>query len=300
MAAGTQVEPPPPPVRKEPDIVIVKRKKGGHAGHHGGAWKVAYADFVTAMMALFIVLWLMSADKEVKEQISAFFNNPSGPGKLTGTAAAGVGNALEVPKDDMNKLAEKIQQALLQVPKFSNIKDNVEITITSDGLRIELLETEAGMFFESGRAEPTATGSELLARLAAELGKLPNNLLIEGHTDAKPYSTNGSYSNWELSADRANAARKLMVAEGVRPDQVAQVRGFAERQLRHPEDPMAASNRRISVIVQYVSRPESAKTEAAGEGEKKPAEPKGEGEKKPAETRGEAKPAADGKAAAHK
>jgi chemotaxis protein MotB len=237
-------------------IFVIRKRKAGHAGHHGGAWKVAYADFVTAMMALFIVLWLIGADKEVQQEISAFFNNPSGPGKLTGTAAAGLGNALEVPKEDMKKLAEKIQQALLTVPNFRNLKDHVEITITSDGLRIELLETEAGIFFESGRPLPTSTGSELLVRLAGELGKLPNNVLIEGHTDAKPFSRgDDSYSNWELSADRANSARKLMQANGLRPEQVVQVRGFADRQLRHPEDPAAASNRRISVIVQYLTPP---------------------------------------------
>jgi len=246
-------EPQPPAPPPAPRIIVVRRKKGGHSGHHGGAWKVAYADFVTAMMALFIVLWLMSADEKVKQEISAFFNNPSGPGKLTGTASAGAGNSLAVPKDDMNKLAEKIQQALMSVPKFREFKDHVEITVTSDGLRIELLETEAGMFFESGRALPSETGAELLARLAGELGKLPNNLLIEGHTDAKPFSKDGVYSNWELSSDRANAARKLMVANGVSAEHIAQVRGFADRQLRHPEEPEAASNRRVSVIVQYLT-----------------------------------------------
>jgi len=240
--------------------IIVIKKKGGHGGHHGGAWKVAYADFVTAMMALFIVLWLMSSDKEVREEISAYFNNPSGPGKMTGTAAAGVGNAIEIPKDDMAKLREKIQQALLKVPNFRNLKDHVEITVTSDGLRIELLESEAGTFFESGRALPTAAGDELLATLAAELGKLPNTLLIEGHTDAKPFVGNDFYSNWELSTDRANAARRLMEGHGVRAEQVGQVRGFGERQLRHPEDPEAASNRRISVIVQYITTPDGAIT----------------------------------------
>src|SRR3954454_23540517 len=101
--------------------IVIKKKKAGHGGHHGGAWKVAYADFVTAMMALFIVLWLMSADEKVKEAVSAFFNNPTGPGKLTGTAAAGSGNSIDVPKQDMNKLAEKIQAALLSVPNFRNI-----------------------------------------------------------------------------------------------------------------------------------------------------------------------------------
>ena len=251
MAPEVDSAPAPAPAPPRP-IVIVKRVKKVAAGHHGGAWKVAYADFVTAMMALFIVLWLMSADKEVREEISAFFNNPSGPGKMKGTAAAGVGHAIELPKDDMDKLKDKIQQALATVPNFRNIKDHVEITITADGLRIELLETEAGMFFESGRARPTETGAALLARLAGELGKLPNNLLIEGHTDAKPFASNDSYSNWELSTDRANTARRLMEANGVRPEQVGQVRGYAERQLRRPQEPDAASNRRISVIVQYL------------------------------------------------
>ncbi|MBZ5626431.1 MAG: OmpA family protein [Acidobacteriia bacterium] len=236
-------------------VIVVRKRKGGHGGHHGGAWKVAYADFVTAMMALFIVLWLMGADKEVQQAVSAYFNNPAGPGKLTGTAAAGLGNAIEVPKEDMKRLAEKIQQALMTVPNFRNLKDHVEITITSDGLRIELLETEAGMFFESGRPVPTESGADLLGRLAGELGKLPNDVLIEGHTDSKPFSGNASYSNWELSTDRANSARRLMEANGLRPEQVAQVRGYGERQLRHPEDPEAPSNRRISVIVQYLTPP---------------------------------------------
>ena len=232
---------------------------------------MAYADFVTAMMALFIVLWLMSADKEVQEAISAYFNNPSGPGKLTGTAAAGLGNAIFLPKDDMSKLAEKIQQALTAVPNFRNLKDHVEITVTSDGLRIELLETEAGMFFESGKPVPSENGAELLTRLAEELGKLPNNLLIEGHTDAKPFPGD-AYSNWELSTDRANSARKIMEAHGVRPEQVAQVRGFADRQLRHPDDPTGASNRRISVIVQYLAPPETPAGEKPAEkSDKEPA-----------------------------
>ena len=245
----------PPPSAPRP-IYVIKRKKAGHAGHHGGAWKVAYADFVTAMMALFIVLWLMSADDKVKEAIATFFNTAQGPGTQTGTAVAGVGNSIQLAKDDMGKLKDKMEQALKRMPNFRAMKDHVEMTITSDGLRIELLETEAGMFFESGRPMPSASGAELLARLAEELGKLPNYLLIEGHTDAKPFVTaGGAYSNWELSADRANAARRLMETHGVRADQVAQVRGFAERQLRHPQDPESPSNRRISVIVQYLSPP---------------------------------------------
>ncbi|MGA2039951.1 MAG: flagellar motor protein MotB [Bryobacteraceae bacterium] len=269
---------PSEPEDTKPRPIIVIRRKAGHGGHHGGAWKVAYADFVTALMALFIVLWLMGQDEEVKKAISAYFNNPTGSGKQIGTTLAGLGNSIEVPKDDMNKLREKLQEALKAMPNFRNLKDHVEITITADGLRIELLENEAGMFFESGRAVPTENGSQLLSLLAGELGKLPNSMLIEGHTDSKPYSGDASYSNWELSADRANSARKIMEANGLRANQVGQVRGFADRQLRHPEDPANASNRRVSVIVQYLTltaggKGAAGKSDAASEdgGETKPA-----------------------------
>lgn len=241
-----------PPTKATRQIVILKRTRKGAHGHHGGAWKVAYADFVTAMMALFIVLWLMSSDKEVQQAVSAYFSNPSGPGKLSGTAAAGQGNSIELRKQDMSKLREKIQQALMKVPNFQNLKDHVEITVTSDGLRIELSENEAGMFFLSGKAAPTEQGNDMLVNLAQQLGALPNKVFIEGHTDSKPFPGDG-YSNWELSVDRANAARKLMVAHGLRPDQVSQIRGYADQQLRHPDQPESPANRRISVIVQYMA-----------------------------------------------
>ena len=270
MSPTSETPTPPPPAPPRP-IFVIKKKKVTHGGHHGGAWKVAYADFVTAMMALFIVLWLMSADEKVKEAISAFFNNPTGPGTQTGTDAAGTGNAIELPKEDMSKLREKIEQALKTVPNFRDLKDHVEMTITSDGLRIELLETEAGMFFESGRPLPTGSGSELLKRLAQELGKMPNHLLIEGHTDAKPFSGDGTYSNWELSSDRANAARRLMQANGIREDQVMQVRGFSDQRLRKLDNPLDPSNRRISLIVQYTikNRDDDDAKPSAGSGETK-------------------------------
>ena len=276
-------EVPAPPVKEKP-IIVIRKKVSGHGGHHGGAWKVAYADFVTAMMALFIVLWLTSADEEVKKAISAYFNNPTGPGKLTALAAAGLGHSIEVPKQDMVKLREKIQEALAQTPNFKSLQDHVEITITADGLRIELLETEAGMFFESGKAVPTESGAELLGRLAAELGKMPNTMLIEGHTDSKPFASDNGYTNWELSTDRANSARKLMEAHGLRPEQVNQVRGYADRELRHPEDPMHASNRRISVIVQYLPPNPGEGQDSGGEtgkGEGQEGEPKGRAAKEP-------------------
>jgi chemotaxis protein MotB len=144
------------------------------------------------------------------------------------------------------------------------MKSQIEMIITGEGLRVELLETEKVMFFESGRGEPTESGTELLARLAQELGKLPNKLLVEGHTDAKPYSVGGTYTNWELSSDRANAARRLMQQHGVRTDQIAQVRGFADQRLRTTKDPVNPSNRRVSVIVLYQDKQPAPAQPAGG------------------------------------
>ena len=233
-----------------PPIIII-RKKGGHGGHHGGAWKVAYADFVTAMMALFIVLWLLNSSEQVRKAISAYFQDPSGAGKQTGSARLGTGEALSLAKDDMPNLKEKLEAAVKKSPEFEKLKDYVQMSVVGEGLRIELIENEGGLFFESGSPTPSPLGTELIERLAQELGKLPNTLAVEGHTDSRPYSSGGAYTNWELSTDRANAARRLMQATGVRSDQVAQVRGFADQDLRVKNDPDGPSNRRISVIVRY-------------------------------------------------
>ena len=232
--------------------IIIIKKKSGHAAHHGGAWKVAYADFVTAMMALFIVLWLLSSSEKVQKAVGSYFNDPTGSGKMMGSSMAGAGESLSLAKDDMEKLKEKLKQAMKQLPKFKEIKDQVQITIIAEGLRVELLETAKGMFFESGSAHPSDVGKEILLSLAKEMGKLPNDIVIEGHTDAKPFSNGGAYTNWELSADRANSARRIMQENGLRAGQMKQIRGFADQQLRKPEDPDNTSNRRISVIVQNI------------------------------------------------
>ena len=237
--------------------IIVVRKKVVHGGHHGGAWKVAYADFVTAMMALFIVLWLLSTSEQVKKAVGGYFQDPTGSGKLMGTSTAGSGNdtTLDVSRENMDKLKETLESAVKEMPNFQQLKNQVEVIVTGEGLRIELLETDKGMFFESGRSDPTESGRALLQTLAGQLGKLPNKLLVEGHTDAKPFPGGAAYTNWELSTERANVARRLMQEHGVRGDQVSQVRGFADQRLRNPKDPHAASNRRISVLVEYLHKP---------------------------------------------
>ena len=242
--------------------IIVIKKKGAHAGHHGGAWKVAYADFVTAMMALFIVLWLLSSSEQVKKAVGGYFSDPSGKGNMAGTTMAGAGESLTISKDDMEQLKDKLEQAMRELPKFETLKDQVQITITVEGLRVELMETAKGTFFESGSAHPSDIGKDILAKLSQEMGKLPNNIVIEGHTDSKPFSNNGAYTNWELSADRANSARRLMEMSGLRTDQVKQIRGFADQQLRKIDDPENASNRRISVIVQYLKKPDAKPAES--------------------------------------
>jgi chemotaxis protein MotB len=242
-------------------IIIIKKKKASHGGHHGGAWKVAYADFVTAMMALFIVLWLMNSSDQVKKAVGGYFKDPRGTGKLVGSAMAGSGESLSVKKDDMKKLKETIESAIKTMPKFEKFKDNLEMTITGEGLRLDLLESEGGMFFVSGSPEPTDSGKELLSKLETELAKLPNPIVIEGHTDAKPFAKQGAYSNWELSADRANAAGRLMQAIGLPAGRIKQVRGFADQNLYDPKDPESAKNRRISVIVRYQEPVAAAKPE---------------------------------------
>jgi len=251
--------------------IIVIKKKGGHGGHHGGAWKVAYADFVTAMMALFIVLWLLSSSKPVKEAIAGYFKDPLGTASKTGSNLAGVGETLVVKKDNMDQLKEQLEKAMKEVPNFDKLKDHIEMTVTNEGLRIELMESAKGTFYDIGSPELNTDGKDIVIKLAEELGKLPNKLAIEGHTDAKAYSKGRNYSNWELSADRANAARRLMQLHGVGEDQVTQVRGFADQRLRKTQAPLDPSNRRISVIVQYMVQEEPKETNAAGAPEATPA-----------------------------
>ena len=235
-----------------PPIIIIK-KKGGHGGHHGGAWKVAYADFVTAMMALFIVLWLMNSSQKIQVAVGGYFKDPSGSAKKVGTGLAGTGENLQLAKQDMAKLKVELQNSIQSITDLDKLKKNIEMTVTAEGLRIELLESEKGTFFDSGSSALNTSGQEMLALLAVELGKVPNHVSVEGHTDAKPFTGKRSYSNWELSADRANAARRLMQQSGLRPDQVSQVRGFADQRLRNLKDAKDPSNRRISIIVQYIS-----------------------------------------------
>lgn len=240
-----------------PPIVIVKKVMPAAA--HGGAWKVAYADFVTALMALFIVLWLMNASPEIQKAVALYFNDPKGFQDKNETGNIGVGEkALLLDKEDMPQLKEKLSETLKSMPDLGALKDQVDMTVTGDGLRIELIDQEGHSFFETGAKEMTTTAKAIVAALAREIGKLENPVVIEGHTDARPFSSSGFYSNWDLSTDRANAARRFMEQHGMRHEQVAQLRGFADQKLRKPNDPFDFSNRRVSIIVGFNNLPDEA------------------------------------------
>src|SRR5258708_472570 len=163
----------------------------------------------------------------------------------------------------MPKLKEKLEKAIQQIKDLDKLKNQIEITVTAEGLRIELLESTTSTFFDIGSPKLNQNGQELLNLLARELGKLPNKISIEGHTDSKPYSGKSNYGNWELSTDRANSARRVMQQGGLGPKQVAQVRGYADELLRKPTEPLDASNRRISMLVQNLeAKNDDTKTES--------------------------------------
>ena len=237
-------------------VRIVIKKKRGHGGHHGGAWKVAYADFVTAMMALFIVLWIVGQSSNVKQAISAYFKDPgvfeSGRGgnilKGSQGSAPNPTSNIAVEIEKLKAEAKKLEEAIKGNSDLEKFKDKIEITVTKEGLRIELLENSSGLFFDVGSSKPKPDTVKLLKLVGKEIGQLDNKVMIEGYTDARPY-VNPDYTNWELSSDRANMARRILEQNGVRKNQISQVRGFADRNLKHPDKPFDFANRRVSILV---------------------------------------------------
>ncbi len=247
--------------------IIVIKKKSGHGGHHGGAWKVAYADFVTALMAFFLVMWLVGQSDEVKESVANYFQDPVGfmkgkgqgalkgggtPSKSLRPGKADMASILQKEREALLDVGLKIRQALENMPELTSLMDFIEIEMTPEGLRIQLIDSdddESSNFFDLGSAHLKPKTSLLLRAISSELGHLPNFVVVEGHTDSKPFTGREGYSNWELSADRANSARKLMESSGLRPSQLVEVRGYADRLPRLPDVPNDPRNRRVAIIV---------------------------------------------------
>jgi chemotaxis protein MotB len=249
---------PPTPEQPPKGRRRVKKSKG-HGGHHGGAWKVAYADFVTAMMALFLVLWLVSqADTKLKEAIASYFRSPGVFNTMNGGILSGAKKVSKEPtsatsKDDEQALfnvAENIQKKFSTRPEFSKVKDQVKVDVTEEGLRIQIIDKADKVSFSSGSAELNPEASAILTEIANGICGLPNKINIGGHTDSYVFpAAKGGYTNWELSADRANAARRVLQAVCVKPEQIRRIVGYADTEPMVPNDPFAPANRRISITV---------------------------------------------------
>ncbi len=253
--------------KKQAPIVVRKVKKGGHGGHHGGSWKVAYADFVTAMMAFFMVMWILSMDPATKDLVQGYFNNPVGFKKSYsgGTNPISSGNSpthvdlkrlamlvIEHQRQGFEEAANEIRDRLASNPDLQRLGGQIEIVVTEEGMRLELLEDDQGeRFFDVGRATLQPGAARALAIIAQSLATLPNSVVIEGHTDARSYGPAAGYSNWELSADRANAARRQLLSGGVAANRIVEVRGYADRALRLPSSPYDAANRRVSILLPF-------------------------------------------------
>lgn len=245
---------------REQIIRVVRKKRRGH-GHHGGAWKVAFADFMTSMMALFLVLWLVTQSSEVRTAIAGYFQDPLGRANEFGPSVIpgqGQSPLLSVPsvdismadgrRDRMVALTERIRAALPDSLDAAGLGDHVDIEMTEEGLRISLLEDSTDVFFASGAPRPLPRAITLFEAIGRVLGAVNYPVLLEGHTDARPFSGIG-YDNWELSADRANAVRRALMAGGLAASQVTGVRGLAEREPRLADDPRAPQNRRVTILV---------------------------------------------------
>jgi len=252
--------------------IIIKKVKAHGGGHHGGAWKVAYADFVTAMMALFIVLWVLGAsDKKFKAGIAHYFREP---GVFSGSTGV-------IPDGGMDKLGAGIIQApslevlrahlaegLAGMKELAGLVDQIPIKITDDGLLIELIDKDKQAFFDLSSATIKPTMRKVLELIVKELKDMPNTLVISGHTDARAYHNQSFYSNWELSAARALNTRQVLQELGLPSERFDQVVGYADRRLRVPDDPLSSENRRISILI---TKPKPKEESGSAATEKAPA-----------------------------
>ena len=273
--------------KKLQPIIIKRIKKGGHAVH-GGAWKIAYADFVTAMMAFFLLMWLLGSTSEGdKRGIADYFQSPMKVALLNGGSGSGDSSSLlkgggqdltrsggqvkrgdvEAPRSTINlqalrheqraaeaaklqELSEQVESELKNSAKLAPFASQIKLDMTRDGLRIQIVDELSRPMFDSGSVVVKPYMRELLRAIGGVLIEVPNRLTLEGHTDAQPFSAgDAGYSNWELSADRANASRRELVAGGLTEERVLRVQGLASSQPFNRKEPADPQNRRISIIV---------------------------------------------------
>jgi len=256
-------------------VIIVKKKRAPHAAHHGGAWKVAYADFVTAMMALFIVLWLLTqADMRLRQQIAQYFRDPGvlpGGAVLNQDASAAKSREPKVVAQEIivvqgdgeekllegqkKAIEEALEKAAAESPDMAAIKDQVIVQVTDAGLSIQVVDKGRDLLFDLSSSKLKPALVELLKRLGDHLGHLSNPIQIGGHTDSRQYPPESGMTNWDLAWERANAARKVLEANGLRPGQIHRVVGYADTEPLVPEDPLADENRRLSIVAERTSPP---------------------------------------------
>ncbi len=250
--------------------IIIKRKKAAPAHHHGGSWKVAYADFVTAMMAFFMVMWIMGMDAETRSMVQGYFNDPLGfiknPPKtqtafpLPGSPAPKPGKSRRHGSDildhqngeakELQRVQEDLERAIESDASLKELLKHVEVTMTEEGLRIELVEAAGAVFFESGKAVILPAARRLIGRIGPVLARAERKVIIEGHTDAAPYPGQ-RYTNWDLSTDRASSLRRALSESKVPYRLFAEVRGYADTRLKKPDQPTHYSNRRVTILLPF-------------------------------------------------
>ena len=273
---------------KATHTTVVVRKKGGnsHGGHHGGSWKIAYADFMTAMMAFFLVMWLLSSSTpETREQIAEYFKMPlsvalshGNKSSLSDSVIPGGGDDVikqdgEVHKqtplkstkrsdEKLQRLREKLHSLIKQDPRLSNFQSNLQLRLTDSGLLIQITDSNDRPMFRLGSKEPEPYMRAILQALAPALNELPNRITLSGHTDSLPYAGgDAAYSNWELSAGRANAARRVLVRAGLNDERFLRVIGTASRMPLENTSPDSAVNRRISILILSRSKEQAIRLE---------------------------------------
>lgn len=255
---------------KENPTIIVKKKKQEHTGGHGGSWKVAYSDFMTSMMAFFMVMWILGLSPDVRAKIQSYFNDPFGNSRTPRTKTMmqlnpPIVNHTQGSKEEQNNLAKMDQQELQHIkkqiqktlskfkqPVIQRLLKDIRIRMTTKGLLLEFFEKDRNAFFKIGSAVVTSQARQIFLQIAAILEKSDRNMVLNGYTDARPYPSN-SYDNWDLSADRALALKRVLLEGGLQKNQIIDIRAYADHHLRDPQNPYSYTNRRVTILLPYMN-----------------------------------------------